>query len=193
MLLDQAICSRFDTRGAELSFQLTLFTECRALGATGCTAVRFGVQGRHRGRLGRRSSAWELWFLCHAQTLCKPRGFLPTTEPSFSTFWVMLKLPDKQEHRCRAITLFGKNRAAKKGLGYLTPGEGSGLLLPSAGMWFWRAQPRSRCPEATGIRSIPICSISCWLMQCPDLMYLPTPCAHPRVSGFCACLSSCTV
>lgn len=48
-------------------------------------------------------------------------------KPSSSTFWVILKLPDKQKLHCQLITLFGKNRAAlalqRKGLVTWRPGE----------------------------------------------------------------------
>lgn len=57
-------------------------------------------------------------------------------KPSSSTFWVILKLPDKQKLHCQLITLFGKNKAAlalqRKGLVTWRPGKG---LRAAASQW----------------------------------------------------------
>lgn len=137
------------------------------------------------------------------QTLCELAvgGFPPHhrapgqrggPQPSSSTFWVVLKLPDKQELHCPLITLFGKNRAAlalqRRGLSYLMLGEGSGLLLPSGGMCFPRALPHWWCPRGS------------WNLKHPyPSAFLPGSCSSltsctcqtPELYwGFRACLSS---
>lgn len=117
----------------------------------------------------------------------EPPGREAATEPSSSAFWIMLKLLDKQEWSCRMITLFGKNRAAlalqRKGSVNLTREWAQGCF-PVEECVFGEPCPTPGAQEAAGIWSIPICSISCWLMQCPDLMYLPNPWAACPVLGF---------
>lgn len=120
--------------------------------------------------------------------------FLPTKPPGrgAAQFFHILdnaEAVDKQDWSCRMITLFGKNRAAlalqRKG-SVTWCGEGSGLLLPSEECIFGEPYPvlvpgRQLESEAS------LSAVSCWLMQCPELLYLPNPWAACPALGF-SCL-----